>query len=46
MKMKWIDNGIGNEGAEKLSEALKNNTSLTELNLESDEIEMKWKKRR
>ena len=34
---KWIDNQIGDEGAKRISESLKINTSLTELNLESDE---------
>ena len=37
MKMKeWIDNGIGSEGAKAISESLKINTSLTELNLDGD----------
>ena len=36
----WIDNQIGYEGAKAISESLKINTSLTELNLWSDE--MKW----
>ena len=46
---KWIDNGIGDEGARTISESLKINTSLTKLNLWSDEKtrnekrEMKWK---
>ena len=34
---KWIGNGIGDEGAKRISESLKINTSLTELNLEGDE---------
>ena len=34
---KWIDNDIGDEGAKAISESLKINTSLTELNLWSDE---------
>ncbi len=44
-EMKWIDNGIGREGAETLSETLKINTSLTSLDLGCDENEMKWKRR-
>ncbi len=40
--MKWTDNEIGPEGARTLSEALKINSSLTSLNLEGDENEMKW----
>ncbi len=36
----WIGNQIGDEGAKSLSEALKINTSLTSLNLGSDE--KKW----
>ena len=41
----WIDNEIGAEGAGMISEALKCNSSLTELNLSCDEIEpieTKW----
>ncbi len=38
-------NGIGDEGAQTLSEALKNNTSLTSLNLRGEENEMRWKRR-
>ena len=34
---KWIGNGIGAEGANKISESLKVNTTLTVLNLFSDE---------
>ena len=34
---KWIDNRIGDEGAKSLSESLKINTSLTTLDLWSDE---------
>ena len=33
----WIDNGIGTEGAETISESLKINTSLTELYLGGDD---------
>ena len=49
---KWIGNKIGDEGAKTISESLKINTSLTELNLRCDEKiwnekdrinEMKWK---
>ena len=41
----WIGNRIGAEGAGMISEALKCNSSLTRLNLASDEIELietKW----
>ena len=34
---KWKGNQIGNEGAKSVSESLKINTSLTTLNLGSDE---------
>ncbi len=30
---KWTDNGIGDEGASKISESLKVNTTLTKLSL-------------
>ena len=33
----WTDNHIGDEGAVKISESLKTNTTLTELNLEGDD---------
>ena len=36
-KNKWTDNYIGAKGASKISEALKVNTTLTELNLYGDE---------
>ena len=36
---KWTGNGIGAEGASKISESLKVNTTLTELDLGSDEYE-------
>ena len=36
-RKKWIDNGIETEGAKSLSESLKINTSLTELDLGGDE---------
>ena len=41
----WIGNKIGAEGAGMISEALKCNSSLTQLNLSGDEIEpieTKW----
>ena len=41
----WIDNYIRAEGAGMISEALKSNSSLTQLNLRGDEIEpieTKW----
>ena len=34
---KWTGNRIGDEGASKISESLKVNTTLTKLDLESDE---------
>ncbi len=34
---KWTGNGIGDEGANKISESLKVNTTLTELYLGGDE---------
>ena len=34
---KWTVNKIGDEGASKISESLKVNTTLTGLNLRSDE---------
>ncbi len=40
-EMKWIGNEIGNEGAQILSEAMKINTSLTSLDLRSDEKKRK-----
>ena len=33
----WIGNKVGSEGAKAISESLKINTSLTELDLHSDE---------
>ena len=36
-KQKWTDNKIGDEGASAISESLKINTTLTELNLRCDE---------
>ena len=36
----WIGNEIGGEGAKAISESLKINTSLTELNLGRDETTM------
>ena len=41
----WIGNEIGVDGAGMISEALKSNSSLTQLKLSSDEIEpieIKW----
>ncbi len=43
---KWIDKGIGDVGAQTISETLKINTSLTSLNLECDENKMKWKRKK
>ena len=44
---KWIDNQIGSEGTKRISESLKINTSLTELNLGGDEkVRMKENKRK
>ena len=37
----WTVNNIGESGARKISESLKTNTTLTELNLRGDE---KWSK--
>ena len=34
----WTDNSIGDEGARMISEALKTNTKLTELDLSCDEV--------
>ena len=36
-KWTWTDNNIGAEGARMISEALKTNSTLTELNLRGDE---------
>ena len=33
----WTDNQIGHEGAQSLSESLKTNTTLTQINLRSDD---------
>ena len=41
---KWIVNEIGDEGAKAISESLKINTSLTELNLYGDEKIRKCKR--
>ena len=38
---RWSENEIGYEGARVISESLKTNTTLTSLNLSSDE---KWNK--
>ena len=45
-KGKWTDNQIGAEGASKISESLKINTTLTKLNLIGDEIRDKMKKQK
>ncbi len=46
MKMKkWIDSQIGIEEAKAISESLKINSSLTELNLHGNINEMKWKRK-
>ena len=42
---KWVGNQIGSEGAKTISESLKINTSLTELYLDCDEKDKKWKER-
>ena len=36
----WTGNNIGDEGAIMISESLKTNTSLTELDLRGDDIEV------
>ena len=41
---KWADNRIGGKGANKMSESLKVNTTLTVLYLSRDEKEYKWKR--
>ena len=39
----WTDNNIGESGARMISESLKNNTTLTKLDLWGDEKqEVKW----
>ena len=43
---KWTGNEIGDSGANKISESLKVNTTLTALYLGSDEWRIKQKKRR
>ena len=40
----WTGNNIGDEGAKMISESLKINTTLTELYLDCDEIEVNEKK--
>ena len=40
------DNDIGNEGAKSMSEALKSNTTLTSLNLWSEEEERERERER
>ena len=39
IKCKWTENWIGDEGARMISEALKCNSTLTQLNLDGDEKE-------
>ncbi len=39
-KYKWTGNKIGDEGATKISESLMTNTTLTELNLSYDDIDI------
>ena len=39
--MKWTENNIGDEGAVKISESLKTNTTLTTLDLECDDNKIK-----
>ena len=41
---KWTVNGIGDSGANKISETLKVNTTLTKLDLRCDEEEHNWKR--
>ena len=41
---KWTGNEIGDSGAIMISETLKVNTTLTELYLQGDEQEYKWKR--
>ena len=43
---KWTANKIGAEGAAKISESLMTNTTLTELNLWSDDNIMNQKEKR
>ena len=43
---KWIGNQMGDEGAKRISESLKINTSLTKLNLACDEKRRNEKERR
>ena len=38
----WTANNIGDSGAIMISELLKTNSTLTELNLWGDENEVKW----
>ena len=48
-KNKWKENKIGAEGANKISESLKVNTTLTELDLSGDDKidkKMKWKRQK
>ena len=38
LNIKWTDNNIGAKGAKMISESLKTNTTLTTLDLSSDNI--------
>jgi len=44
-KNKWTGNNIRDEGASKISETLKVNTTLTELRLSGDELEYNEKEK-
>ena len=44
-KWKWTDNNIGGSGATAISESLKTNTTLTELDLSCDDKIEKEKKK-
>ncbi len=46
IKMILIDNSIWYEGVKMISEVLKSNSTLTKLNLSSDEKKRKEKKRK
>ena len=41
MRSDWADNGIGDEGGCALGDALKTNTTLTELDLQSEQQDHK-----
>ena len=44
--MKWTDNKIGVSEATRISEALMTNNTLTTLDLQGDDKDRKWKKKR